>query len=91
MMRYVIMQSAGQGSTASIKGSTDRLGELRYNVNLSTDRARAVEAYLRSVAPQVSIDSVTGVGPADLPYDNSLPEGRFYCRTVSLTITTPLR
>ena len=91
MMRYVIMQSAGLGSTASIKGSTDRLGELRYNVNLSTDRARAVEAYLRSVAPQVSIDSVTGVGPADLPYDNSLPEGRFYCRTVSLTITTPLR
>ena len=91
MMRYVIMQSAGQGSKATIKGSTDRLGELQYNVNLSTERARAVEQYLRSVAPGVDITSVTGVGPADLPYDNSLPEGRFYCRTVSLTITTPLR
>ncbi|MBN9399271.1 MAG: OmpA family protein ['Candidatus Kapabacteria' thiocyanatum] len=91
MMKRVIAASARPNSTATIKGTTDRLGELSHNMELSQSRARAVQQYLASVAPQVRLDQVTGVGPSDLPYDNNLPEGRYYCRTVSLTITTPLR
>ncbi|MDZ4745193.1 MAG: OmpA family protein [bacterium] len=91
MMKRVIAASANNGSTATIKGSTDRLGELAHNMELSTARAHSVEQYIRTVAPGVRIESVEGLGPSELPYDNSLPEGRFYCRTVSLTITTPLR
>lgn len=91
MMKRVIAASASSNSTATIKGSTDRLGEFAHNMELSTARAHSVEQYIRMAAPAVRIESVLGVGPSELPYDNALPEGRFYCRTVSLTITTPLR
>lgn len=91
MMQRVISASAGKGSTASIIGSTDRLGEVGYNLELSAARARSVQAYVRSIAPSLEITEVKGIGASSLPYSNDVPEGRFYCRTVSLTITTPLR
>lgn len=91
MMNRVVAASATPLSTATIRGSTDRLGELRHNMELSSARAKSVESYLRTTAPQLKITEVVGTGPSELPYDNTLPEGRFYCRTVSLTITTPLR
>lgn len=90
MMKKVIASSARPTSVATIKGSTDKLGELAHNMDLSAARAQAVEQYLRSSAPFVKIESVSGIGPSELPYDNSLPEGRYYCRTVSLFIKTPL-
>lgn len=91
MMRRVISASAGKGSTATIIGSTDRLGEVGYNLELSGARARSVQSYVRSIAPSLEITQVKGIGASLLPYSNDVPEGRFYCRTVSLTITTPLR
>ena len=90
-MERVISAAARSGSRATIVGSTDRLGELDHNLELSQDRASAVERFARSVSPELEIDDVRGIGPSTLLYDNSRPEGRFYCRTVSLTITTPLR
>jgi len=91
MMQRVISSSVREGSTATIIGSTDRLGEMKHNLDLSTERARTVDAFARQIAPVLRVTDVKGVGPSVLPYDNDLPEGRFYCRTVSLTITTPLR
>jgi outer membrane protein OmpA-like peptidoglycan-associated protein len=91
MMNRVISQSSREGTTAVIVGSTDRLGELSHNMSLSQDRARSVEQHVNAVAPQVKITSVSGIGPSQLSYDNSTPEGRFYCRTVTLTLTTPLQ
>ncbi|MCX6140201.1 MAG: hypothetical protein NTX15_05125 [Candidatus Kapabacteria bacterium] len=90
-MRRVVKSASGEGSVATIVGSTDRLGELDHNMTLSTERARSVERFVRLIAPSLRISEVKGIGPAVLPYSNELPEGRFYCRTVSLTITTPLR
>ena len=91
MMEDVISKAVRDGSRATIIGSTDRLGELDHNLELSQDRASSVERFARSIAPTLNIDDVKGIGPSQLLYDNSRPEGRFYCRTVSLTITTPLR
>lgn len=91
MMQSVISASVRTGSTASIVGSTDRLGEMDHNMQLSTARAKAIESFTRTIAPSLNIGEVRGIGPSALPYDNDLPEGRFYCRTVTLTITTPLR
>lgn len=91
MMKNVISASVRSGSAATIIGSTDRLGEMDHNMQLSADRAQAIEQFTRTIAPSLTIGEVRGVGPSTLPYDNDLPEGRFYCRTVTLTITTPLR
>lgn len=91
MMQRVVKAATGQGSTARIVGTTDKLGERDHNMELSLDRAKSVESFVRSIAPSLEIQEVKGVGPDQIPYDNSLPEGRFYCRTVSLQITTPLR
>ena len=91
MMERVISESARDGSTASVIGSTDRLGEADHNMQLSRQRAEAVSSLAQTIAPSLNVQEVKGIGSSVLPYDNSLPEGRFYCRTVSLTITTPLR
>jgi outer membrane protein OmpA-like peptidoglycan-associated protein len=91
MMERVVKSATGQGSTARIIGTTDKLGERDHNMQLSQDRAKSVESFVRSIAPSLDIQEVRGIGPDQLPYDNSIPEGRFYCRTVSLQITTPLR
>ncbi|MBU3679569.1 MAG: hypothetical protein FGM32_08180 [Candidatus Kapabacteria bacterium] len=91
MMRRVVTAATGNGSTATIVGSTDRLGELEHNIELSVQRAKSVENFVRSIAPTLRINDVKGVGPNATLFDNSLPEGRFYCRTVTLQITTPLR
>ncbi len=91
MMRRVVTASTGSGSRATIVGSTDRLGEFEHNMQLSIDRAKSVENFVRSIAPNLTIEDVKGVGPNPALFDNALPEGRFYCRTVTLQITTPLR
>jgi outer membrane protein OmpA-like peptidoglycan-associated protein len=91
MMRRVVTSATANGSMATIIGSTDRLGEFDHNMELSISRAKSVENFVRSIAPGLQIKEVKGVGPNPSLFDNSLPEGRFYCRTVTLQITTPLR
>lgn len=73
------------GATVSVTGSTDRIGEEAYNERLSQERARNV-ARLLGVAPE----RVAGVGESNPPYDNDLPEGRFYSRTVTIVVETPV-
>lgn len=71
-------------SSVSIIGTTDRLGEAGYNRKLSTDRARAAAAAL-------GISAATfGQGESE-EFPNNLPEGRFYNRTVVITVETPVK
>ncbi len=71
-------------ATVTVVGSTDRTGDAAYNLRLSEDRAR-------NVARTLGVGgTVKGIGESDL-YDNDLPEGRFYCRTVSIVAETPVR
>jgi hypothetical protein len=32
-----------------------------------------------------------GVGNAELLFNNDIPEGRFYCRTVNIVVKTPVQ
>lgn len=74
-----------QGSTVSITGYTDRMGEASYNEQLSRQRAQA-----SAEALQVRNAQIAGIGESNLLYDNSLPEGRFYSRVVNILIETPV-
>lgn len=76
-----IRNDVKQNSKIKISGFTDRIGDANYNKRLSNDRAR-------STANKLNIPNTTyeGVGEDKLIYDNDLPEGRFYCRTVLVEV-----
>lgn len=68
----------------TVLGYTDRIGAPEYNLQLSESRAR-------TTAKAIGITNavIKGIGGAELLYDNNLPEGRFYCRTVTISAATP--
>lgn len=72
-------------STVKIEGFTDRIGNEQTNLELSTKRALETAKVL-GVDPKFA----KGLGETRLLYDNNLPEGRFYCRTVNIEIVTPI-
>ena len=90
MVSAFVAQSIYPRSTSQITGSTDRLGELAHNQQLSESRAFAVRDVILAERPDAAITSAQGVGPSRLLYDNALPEGRYYCRTVTVEVSTPL-
>jgi len=72
-------------SIVNIKGYTDRIGKEQVNLRIATQRANSVARYLN-----LKNASVVGIGESELIYDNNYPEGRFYCRTVTIDIETPI-
>jgi len=72
-------------STVTVIGHTDRIGLPPYNRALSLRRAQAAADALG-----VPVKNVVGKGEKDLLYDNDYPEGRYYCRTVTVLIETPV-
>lgn len=73
------------GSEIEIAGYTDYIGKSDYNKNLSQLRADAA----KSAVGRSEVNAL-GMGEDTLLYNNGLPEGRFYCRTVVITIKTKL-
>lgn len=76
-----------RNSFVTITGFTDKTGEASHNRKLALDRAMQVEALLG-----ISDKSRINVKAADTNYelyDNDLPEGRSYSRTVKIVIETP--
>jgi outer membrane protein OmpA-like peptidoglycan-associated protein len=69
-----------------IYGYTDTMGNEDVNKKISDKRALEVLKRL-NIKENVIIE---GKGESELLYDNSLPEGRFYCRTVTINIETPI-
>ncbi|MCX7930516.1 MAG: OmpA family protein [Chlorobi bacterium] len=66
----------------TIAGYTDRLGDPEHNLRLSERRAYAVARAL-GVLGRARIHAE---GSRVLLYDNSLPEGRFYSRTIEIEL-----
>ena len=72
-------------SDITIFGYTDRVGDSAFNKKLSEDRASVV-------AKALGLENkahINGLGETQDLYSNILPEGRFFCRTVIITIETP--
>ncbi|MEP7220939.1 MAG: OmpA family protein, partial [Bacteroidota bacterium] len=80
-LRTVSVVNARTDSTAhaNVYGYTDKLGSDEINQILSAQRAKAVGASIKA-----RVDDVVGRGESQLLYDNTLPEGRFYCRSVTI-------
>lgn len=72
-------------SILEISGFTDRTGNADYNRKLSGRRADATKNALKRADA-----TVQGVGEDKLLYNNDVPEGRFYCRTVQIIVKTPI-
>ncbi|TAE31894.1 MAG: hypothetical protein EAZ92_02165 [Candidatus Kapaibacterium sp.] len=89
MLRRFTQESIKPTSQVRITGSTDRLGEVRYNQELSESRAKAVQEVMKRVNPRIQFPQVRGTGASTLPFDNDTPEGRYYCRTVRIDVQTP--
>ena len=80
------------GSSVIIHGHTDIVGEEGHNLKLSQDRAREAmkvleTALVSSGRKGVKFDTYGfGEDPRRAPFDNTLPEERFYNRTVIIDI-----
>ncbi len=72
-------------STVRVIGHTDRIGLPPYNKALSQRRADAAAQALG-----IPVKEAVGRGEKELLYDNDLPEGRYYCRTVTVIVETPV-
>lgn len=74
-------------SRVTITGFTDKIGEPSYNKELAMRRCIEVKKFLALSDSQVDM---IPIGSNYLLYDNSLPQGRSYSRTVQITIETPI-
>jgi outer membrane protein OmpA-like peptidoglycan-associated protein len=72
-------------STVRVTGFTDRIGEEEYNLMLSRRRAAETARIFATGNEQTA-----GKGESAELFDNDLPEGRFYSRTVNIIIETPI-
>jgi outer membrane protein OmpA-like peptidoglycan-associated protein/WD40 repeat protein len=81
-----IQKRIKKNSEIEIVGTTDRIGTDEYNNRLSEERAISVKTAINRKRTKA-----IGKGKQELPFDNDLPEGRFYCRTVNVTVSTPTK
>lgn len=75
-----------ENSEVEIIGYTDRTGNAEYNQKLAEDRSKVTQKMLNR--PDAS---VMGIGSSQLLYNNDIPEGRFYCRTVNIVVKTKVK
>lgn len=73
-------------SQVQITGYTDRLGDESHNLQLSRERAINTAKELN-----VPAENATGVGETTSLFNNDLPEGRFFSRTVDVVVKTPVK
>jgi outer membrane protein OmpA-like peptidoglycan-associated protein len=90
MISNFVTHSIQDNSAVRIIGSTDRLGEKEYNMQLSKERANTAFRYLKDLKPKANFVEVKGIGDSSLLHNNNIPEGRFYCRTLLIEVKTPI-
>ncbi len=74
-------------STVIISGFADETGDPEYNRNLAARRTSEVQSILQVPNDRLIINNI---GSDRLLYENNSPEGRSYCRTVTIEIETPV-
>lgn len=72
----------------TISGYADRTGDSDYNRDLAYRRTVEVQKILQIPDEKLKLNPV---GSDVLLFDNELPQGRSYCRTVQIVIETPIK
>lgn len=75
-------------SVITIEGYTDRTGSAEYNKNLAKRRAEEVNKYIGTKNNNITLKAI---GEDKLLYNNNIPQGRNYSRTVLVKIVTPIK
>lgn len=75
-------------SKITIEGYTDRTGSAKYNKNLAKRRAEEVNKYIGANNSNITLKAI---GEDKLLYNNNMPQGRNYSRTVLIRIVTPIK
>jgi len=81
----IIKSEIPPNAIVKVTGYTDIIGKEDYNLKLSTARAKSTRDALDF--PTAAFE---GKGEYELLYDNSTPEGRYYCRTVVVEVRIPV-
>lgn len=75
--------------SVTIFGYTDKLGDTKFNEELSDRRAQNVDSVVHSIAPNATHVNSAGMGYRRLPpgvYSYETPEERFLARTVQIEV-----
>ncbi|HET8829701.1 MAG TPA: OmpA family protein, partial [Pelobium sp.] len=89
----VVAPKITSGSSVMTHGYTDVIGEEEYNLKLSNERAIEAQEILKNAVAANGVSNVKfecagfGEDPSRTPFENNLPEERFYNRTVIIDIT----
>lgn len=83
-----IASRIGENSSVIINGYTDLVGDENYNLELSKQRAFAVQKELSRLIKNYI--EYHGFGENNM-FKSDLPEARFYGRTVEIIVKTPLK
>ncbi len=81
----IIKSEITESAVVTVIGYTDIIGNDDYNLRLSRRRAESTANALNAKNIQFF-----GKGESELLFDNSTPEGRFYCRTVVVEVRIPI-
>ncbi len=91
-LREKVTPLIAPNSTVTISGYTDIVGYADHNLQLSEDRAREAQTILSDATNKAGITGVTfnakGYGETGTEFSNTLPEERFYNRTVVIDISS---
>jgi len=88
----IIVPKIPKNGKVIVSGYTDIIGEEEHNLKLSLDRANDVKKILETGLQKAGRNDVTfevhgyGEDPSKAPFDNKLPEERFYNRTVIIDL-----
>jgi outer membrane protein OmpA-like peptidoglycan-associated protein len=91
IMRDYVYDRCMPNSSIEVVGHTDVVGLYDHNQKLSDKRSNTVyDGIMKQTKSKVGKISKRGVGEDEPLYNNTLPEGRFYNRTVFVKINTPI-
>jgi outer membrane protein OmpA-like peptidoglycan-associated protein len=85
----IVSEAITPRSRVHIYGFADRTGNPELNRSLAMDRCVSVQRALGSRLDGIDVQ-LHAIGSDRLLFDNDIPEGRNYCRTVQIVVETGL-